>query len=268
MVGEKQGMLTMISFSHTKKENTYCVFQCDCGNKITRRAASVFMSNPVKPQNCGCVNDLTGKIFGRLTVLKYIRTTQERKNKIWECLCQCGNKIELNSNVMLQGNSLSCGCLRIDTLVERTKTHGDSNKKSQYHRLYSIWLNMRTRCNLRNKDKEMFKYWAGKGIMIDEQWKKYQAFKDWAVTNGYKDTLTINRINGNGNYEPNNCRWATMAEQNRNREQNILFKGETASDASRRLGGEVHLVQSRIKRGMNIEDAFTLAKKTNKKSNV
>lgn len=99
--------------------------------------------------------------------------------------------------------------------------HGDS-KRGEYHRLYRIWANMKNRCS--SPTCCSYDRYGGRGIKVCDEWSQYTAFKEWAITHGYADNLTIDRINNNGNYEPNNCRWATYSEQNINQRPRAIFE--------------------------------------------
>lgn len=127
-------------------------------------------------------------------------------------------------------------------------------------RLYRIWRGMKSRCNVSNN--HAYKDYGGRGIKVCNGWNNsFIPFMNWAFENGYKDSLSIDRINNDGNYEPSNCRWATNAEQHRNRSDNLKYKGETSVDASYRLGGCKTLVINRIyHRKWSIEKAFTTPK--------
>ena len=159
--------------------------------------------------------DLTGQKFGRLSV---VADTGKRRHSyvVWLCRCDCGNVTEVISDSLKRGNTKSCGCLHDELAAERIKgvktvpKHGLS-----HHRLFGIWSGMKTRCyNPNNKD---FKDYGGRGITICAEWlADFQRFYDWAMKNGYQDSLTIDRKDVNGNYEPSNCKWATRAEQSRN----------------------------------------------------
>lgn len=154
--------------------------------------------------------DLTGQRFGRLTVVRKSGKDNFR-NSTWECICDCGNSSIVSSVNLRNGNTKSCGCYGRERKRNANKTHGMTGS-----RLHRIWKAMRTRCY--NRNFFGFKYYGGRGISICDEWKNdFQAFYDWAMKNGYSDNLTIDRINTNGNYEPSNCRWVTMAEQNKNK---------------------------------------------------
>jgi len=146
--------------------------------------------------------DLVGKTFGRLTVLR--DSGKRRRNfKVWNCLCLCSNFTEVTTAELQSGKTKSCGCLP----KGRRKKHGDSWPRI---RLYKTWQNMLDRC--KNKNYQFYYRYGGRGITICDEWEDYITFKTWALENGYNDNLTIDRIDNDGNYEPNNCQWLTNRE--------------------------------------------------------
>lgn len=126
-------------------------------------------------------------------------------------------------------------------------------------RIYSIWRNMHNRC--RYKSKSDYKYYGGKGVFVCEEWSTYENFERWAFASGYKAKLSIDRIDGSGNYEPLNCRWATLKEQNNNTSQNhkIEFNGKSmnVSQWAEELGINRKTIFERLRRGWTIERALS-----------
>lgn len=154
--------------------------------------------------------DLTGRRFGRLTVLR--RVPPKNKRTLWLCVCDCGGTTITDSYNLRAGHTMSCGCVQRERTSKANKTHGESHRT----RLYTIWNSMKNRCY--QKSYHAYKHYGGRGIHVCSEWlNSYTAFRDWSLTHGYADDLTIDRIDIDGDYCPENCRWATMAEQNQNK---------------------------------------------------
>ena len=160
--------------------------------------------------------DLTGRTFGRLTVLSYVDKGR------WLCQCECGTKKIVSGHNLKIGATKSCGCWRRKILRETHLKHGGDGT-----RLFHIWTNMRRRCYNMNHHK--YHNYGERGIRVCDEWLwDFVPFRDWAMANGYSDTLSIDRIDVNGDYKPSNCRWATAKQQARNRSNTryIEYNGE------------------------------------------
>lgn len=186
-------------FTHKPgKKNSCCSRDC-----ATRKASLVHTIN------------LEGQKFGRLTVL-YNATEAPTKEKPypkkkWMCMCDCGVKKIVGTDPLVTGKSKSCGCLNREMVSNVNRTHGESKT-----RLYEIWKSMRSRCS--KPHNTGYSYYGGRGIRVCEEWDNdFLPFKRWAVESGYNDSLTIERIDPDGNYEPGNCTWATRKQQSINR---------------------------------------------------
>jgi len=203
-----------------------------------------------------------GQKFGRLTVIGFGEsvTTDGLHQVTWDCQCACGNIIRgRRPRNVKSGQTRSCGCLKQEqntkNLADHRRTHGMSET-----RIFGIWEKMRDRCN--NPNTPAYKNYGGRGIKVCPEWDaSFEAFWDWARHNGYQDDLTIDRIDNDGDYCPNNCKWVTRTEQQRNK-RNIRYVevcGERMplKTACEKLGVPYKAVHLRItRRGWDIDRAL------------
>lgn len=173
--------------------------------------------------------DISGQRFGRLTAVRYHDYTNNNGSR-WLFRCDCGNEIVAYSSLVRSGRTKSCGCLNQELRKSRAR-HGMVGTP-----IHNAWLHMRQRCN--NPNSREFKNYGGRGIKVCPEWDDFKEFYSWSVENGYREGLTIDRINNDGNYEPDNCRWVTMLVQENNKRNNhfVTYKGErmTVSQCARR----------------------------------
>lgn len=196
--------------------------------------------------------DLTGQKFGRLTVIKRVENTKN-KDTLWLCKCDCGGETITRITNLKNGNTKSCGCLNKEHLLKSITKHGLHNEK-----LYNTWKCIRQRCN--NKNNPSYKNYGGRGITICNEWNDFKNFYDWALNNGYKENLTIDRINNNKGYSPENCRWADKTTQSNNKRnnRNYTYNNETHTmgEWAKILNVNYWALRSRLDRGWDIKKAL------------
>lgn len=207
--------------------------------------------------------DLTGQRFGRLTVTEKTDKRNSQGRVMWRCRCDCGKEVLVNTSNLRRGDTRSCGCLHKEMIP-----HNEPNIRTRNRRLYHIWRNMIRRCE--ELECKGYENYGGRGIRVEDEWKKdegFERFLNWANKNGYdKDAkfgkCTLDRIDTDKNYGPNNCKFSDMIEQGNNRRNNniIEYNGEkhTLAEWSRITGLHRTTIYNRINRyGWTVEEALT-----------
>lgn len=207
----------------------------------------------VAPERPNRIKNLTGKVFGRLTVIEI----GEGRPVKWLCQCACGNIVTPQASNLCSSATTSCGCLHKELLAKRVTTHGHKTGRKTTP-TYNSWIHMIQRCT--NKNRWDFYHYGGRGITICEKWAN--SFENFLLDMGEApEKLTLERIDVNGNYCPDNCRWATRKDQSRNQRSNkiINFDGKSLclAEWSEKTNIPYHTLKSRLLRGWEIETALT-----------
>lgn len=207
-----------------------------------------------------------GDKFGKLTIMKELPTRKRPPrtyDRMFLCSCDCGNQFVTAMSGLRRGTTRSCGCL----IKERGKIK-NNNDEYPDKRLKHIWYGMLTRCKGRNE--KDFRNYASRNIKVCDEWaSNFEAFKNWALTNGYSSTLTIDRIDGSKGYSPDNCRWATVKQQMNNVRYNVILKkgneSHTIAEWSEIIGVNAQSLYERKYRGWDDERTLNTPIRTHKK---
>jgi len=210
-----------------------------------------------------------GEVFGRLTVVNFSHYTGPQQ--YWHCLCECGRMTLVGRSDLFKaiGATVSCGCWRREKAAEALTTHGNCKNAKTSGRTpeYRTWAGIIERCG--NLQGQNFENYAGRGIKVCERWLKFEHFlEDMGCRPG--KGYSIDRIDNNGNYEPNNCRWATHAEQQRNKRNNVILTHDgftgTQSEWAVRTGIHLATICARLKKGWSVADTLTKPPRRRRKS--
>ena len=201
--------------------------------------------------------NLIGRRFGMLVVTGEAPRVGVKNDARWMCHCDCGVDKAISATCLTTGNTRSCTCLRRKATSERQTSHGD-NRPGNRHPLYGVWAGIHRRCY--NPHEKRFNRYGGRGIVMCERWLDYANFKaDMGAS--YQRGLTIERINNDGNYEPNNCRWASVKEQCRNRSTSrwLEFNGQrkTVAEWAETLNLRPERISARLGAGWPVEKVLT-----------
>lgn len=206
--------------------------------------------------------DLVGKRFNNLVVMERVANSPNGQT-VWKCKCDCGNITIVRRGNLTSGAVKSCGCLIHNPSANRTHNMSKS-------RLYQEWAGIKSRCVYKSAENKP--YYGGRGIKMCDEWaNSFECFRDWAMENGYKDDLTIERIDNNGDYCPENCKWIPKAEQSSNRRNCVIvtYNGKTQNlnDWCKELGLDYKRVNNRMKKlGWTFEKAISEPVNVNKRN--
>lgn len=256
LTGQKFGKLTVLEMlpsaeGYQNRPRVRC--RCDCGNSVVALTSNVVGG---VTKSCGCIRSkggdpseqalirrrtvaankekikenggIVGLRFGRLTVVADCGANAHGE-RLCECVCDCGKDYTARRSKLINGNTTSCGCYLRDSVRARALKDGSSRAGSKYRRLYNIWANMKERCT--NPKYHRYCDYGGRGITLDPAWNDWLSFKDWALTHGYDDELTIDRIDNDSGYRPGNCRWipSGMQQNNTRRTVRVFYQGRCYS---------------------------------------
>ena len=214
LTGQRFGNLVVLGNPQRKNSHTYWDCICDCGKTISTTSNALRRG---RAKSCGCSRktrwdvefekEYAGKKFGRLTPVKRIHCSENEHGRPFiECICDCGKTTRVSATALKAGSIKSCGCYNREGSLKPGATHMLSGT-----RLYRIWENMIARCENRNSDS--WKNYGGRGISICSEWRNdFLSFYNWAISHGYDDSLTIDRIDNDKGYEPNNCQFLSRSE--------------------------------------------------------
>lgn len=222
LIGEKFGKLLVLEYEKAEQKGGHGTYRClcDCGNITHSRKDALLTGRSTSCGRCYQKQIYPGMRTKMLTVIKE-SGRDENRNILWRCRCDCGEVVDITANAIRKGR-LSCGCMAGGATHHQTNT-----------RLYSIWTGIKRRC-YNPHDKSYQKWYGSKGIRMCDEWKNsFVQFRDWSISNGYTEALTIDRIDSYGNYEPSNCRWVTPQTQSTNKSNNvhITYNGETLTES-------------------------------------
>ena len=220
ITGQKFGKLTVIGkggYTATKRKSILWLCRCECGNEVFRTSAHLRQNYNSTCGKCNKINDedYINKTYGYWTIISSAKSKSRKKSFL--CRCKCGNERVVNLDTLLLGKSQSCGCFHREMMKNKLTTHGQTG-----NRIMTIYFDIKNRCYCENNNR--FKDYGARGIKMCEEWKNNSSlFVEWAFANGYSDELSIDRIDVDGNYCPENCRWITIKEQSQNKRNSIKF---------------------------------------------
>ena len=193
-----------------------------------------------------------GDVFENLTVISELEKLHHRRRFL--CKCKCGKDYVATQEYLLKNTNHSCkSCISKKTITfaqNKTRKHGESCNSTKCSKLYGVWASMKRRCY--NPNTKYYYRYGGRGIKVCDKWLEYIPFRDWAMKSGYKEGLTIDRIDNNGNYCPENCEWKTIQFQQTHRCNTLKFNNMSIKDISKTFGIKTCTLYERIRKNKNI----------------
>lgn len=266
LTGYVFGSLTVESFAERRGTKAYWNCRCVCGVLKAIRGDSL---KDGSIRSCGCLRiqtaktkivNLVGRTFGRLTVTDGPHKRQDQRGYFWPCLCACGARVAVHRSALLNKQTQSCGCLRREQVTERARVMGEANTTHGQTASpeWTAWRNMRLRCT--DPQQTAYPNYGGRGITVCARW---ESFENFVADMGEKPTPqhSLGRIDNNGHYCPENCRWETQKEQQRNRRDTVFYEynGERrcVAEWAELYGLTTAALWHRIRRGWSMERALT-----------
>lgn len=204
--------------------------------------------------------DITGMRFGKLTAIE--RISNDRRS-VWRFACDCGGERVTMAQTVKCGDVAGCAECGSRARKEKLTKHGGASKAGKRNRLYVCWVSMRARCYTPTIPN--YANYGARGIAVCDEWADFAAFSEWANANGYRDDLTIDRVDVEGDYSPGNCRWVTHTEQAQNKRQSrwVEYQGETMNlmQLAKRTGISWHTLRGRLNAGLSVDEAVNHPKR-------
>lgn len=260
LTGRRFGKLVVVKQTEKRNAAGSVIWECkcDCGNTKYICGNSL---NGGHSKSCGCmqnkIENLLGRRFGRLVVTRFDYYAAFSHSVRWICKCDCGKEKSVLASCLKGGSVTSCGCFSSEQKSKRTRKHGFGNGD----RLFRIWSGMKSRCYSQND--RNYKRYGARGIRICDEWlKDFMSFREWSLKNGYAENLSIDRIDNDASYSPDNCRWCDKKAQSNNRRTNVIitYNGEkhTASEWSDIVGIKAATLVSRKSHGWTDKECIEI----------
>lgn len=200
---------------------------------------------------------IIGKRFNRLTVVELSETVGNDGTYFWNCRCDCGRMVAIRGTCLRTGHTKSCGCLRNEKLFNRSYKHGHAHR-GEISRTYNCWTDMKKRCTVKNS--QNYRFYGGRGITVCDRWTN--SFENFMEDMGEcPEGLSLDRINPNGNYEPENCRWVSMEIQHKNTRRGIFLEHQgclmNLSDWAKETNINYRTLLSRLHKGKSVKEILS-----------